>query len=123
MTILIWILQGLLAFLCLSGGAFKAFKTGELAKMPATSSIPPSGWRAIGVFEMAAALLLIVPAALSWMPTLTPLAAALVLLESLFLGAFYARSSRKLSGDNPLTYVVVMAILAGVVAYARFGSA
>jgi DoxX-like protein len=117
MNILLWIAQAALALLCVSGGAYKALKFDELAKqMPALSR---GGWRAIGVLEILCGILLIVPAAANWMPILTPLAAAALGLETLFLSGLYARYSRKLTAANPLVWSVAMAVMAVFVAYGR----
>jgi hypothetical protein len=117
MNLLLWILQAALAFLYVSGGAYKAFKFEELAKqMPV---IPHGGWRALGVLEMLGAVLLIVPAAARWMPELTPLAASVLALETLGIAALYARYSLKLAATNPMVWAVVMGLLAAFVAYGR----
>lgn len=78
------------------------------------------GWRALGVFEMLGAVLLLVPAAAGWMAVLTPLAAAALALETLALAGLYARYSRKLTVDNPLVWAVVMGLLVAFVAYGRY---
>ena len=118
MNVLLWILQAALAFLYVSGGAYKTFKFEELAKqMPV---IPHGGWRALGVLEMFGAVLLIVPAAAEWMPELTPLAAAILALETLIIAALYARYSLKLAATNPMVWAVVMGLLAAFVAYGRY---
>ena len=117
MNVLLWILQAALAFLYLSGGAYKVFKFDTLANH--MRALPRGGWRALGVLEMVGAVLLIVPAAANWMPVLTPLAAAALAIETLALGAVYARYSLKLAATNPLVWSVAMGLLAAVVAYAR----
>ena len=99
MNALLWILQAALAFLYLSGGAFKTFKFEELAKQ---SPLPHGAWRALGVLEMLGAVLLIVPAATSFLPELTPLAATVLALETLALAALFARKSLELAVTNPL---------------------
>jgi hypothetical protein len=120
MNILLWVLQIALALFCLAGGAYKNFQFEELAKMPATAALPRGGWSAIGVFEMSCAVLLVVPAAAKWMPALTPLAAVALALESLALGALFARYSLKLTAANPLVWVVGMGLVAAFVAYGRY---
>ena len=117
MNILLWVLQIALAFLCLSGGAYKAFKFDELASQ--MRSLSRGAWRVLGLFEMVCGVLLIVPAALKWMPSLTPLAAAALALECLFLCAIYAKTSLKLTAANPLVWSVVMTLMAAFVAYGR----
>jgi hypothetical protein len=120
MNVILWILQSLLAFFCLAGGAYKIFSFDELAKMPATASLSQGAWSALGTFEMVCGVLLIVPAAMKWMPVLTPLAAAVLALESLALAMLYARHSLQLTATNPLIWVVIMGVLAVIVAYGRF---
>jgi hypothetical protein len=120
MNVLLWVVQVALALLSFAGGAYKIFSFDELAKMPATGALSRGGWGALGVFEMLCAVLLVVPAATKWMPLLTPLAAAALVLESLALAALYARYSLKLTATNPLVWVVVMALMAAFVAYGRY---
>lgn len=118
MNILLWILQAALAFLYISGGAYKTFKFDELAgQMDALSR---GAWGALGVFEMVGAVLLIVPAALKWMPVLTPATAAVLALETLAISALYARYSLKVTASNPLMWSLVMCLLAAFVAYGRY---
>jgi VIT1/CCC1 family predicted Fe2+/Mn2+ transporter len=118
MNVLLWVFQAALAFLYLSGGYFKAFKFDELAKQ--FTALSRGGWRALGVLEMLGAVLLIVPAALGWMPLLTLIAAAVLALESLALAAVFARQSLKLTAENPLVWNVVMGLLAAFVAVGRY---
>ena len=118
MNILLWVVQIAVALLFLVGGGYKTFNPDVVAKRATT--LPPGGWRAVGVFEVLGAVLLIVPAAVSRMPILTPLAATGLALESPALAALYARRSRRLVAANPLVYAVPMALLAAFVAYGRF---
>jgi DoxX-like protein len=118
MNVLLWVLQVALAFLYLAGGSYKTFKFDELANQ--MRALSRGGWRALGVLEMVGAVLLIVPAAAKWMPTLTPLAAAALALETLALAGLYARYSLKLAATNPLVWSVVMGVLSAFVAYGRY---
>jgi hypothetical protein len=120
MNVLLWVIQVALALFSLAGGAYKIFSFDQLAKMPATGALSRSVWSALGVFEMLCAVLLIVPAVMNWMPVLTALAAAALVLESLALAAMYARYSLSLRATNPLVWVVVMALMAAFVAYGRY---
>jgi hypothetical protein len=95
----------------------------ELAKVPAAGALSRGGWGALGVFEMLCAVLLVVPAAVKWMPVLTPLAAAVLALESLGLALLYARYSLELTAANPLVWVVVIGLTAAFVAYGRYALA
>jgi len=118
MNVLLWVLQILLALLYLSGGAYKTFSFDELANQ--MTALSRSGWRALGVLEMLGAVLLIVPAAVKWRPLLTPLAAAVLALETLALAVVYARYSLQLAATNPLIWALVMGLLAAFVAYGRY---
>ena len=120
MNIFLWVIQIALAFLFLAGGATKIFKFDELAKMPAMAALSRGGWRAVGALEMIGAVLLVVPAAASWQPVLTPLAAALLALESLAIAALYARHSLKFTAANPLVWSALMGLQAAFVAYGRY---
>lgn len=118
MNVVLWILQALLALLYLSGGAYKVFRFDEVAGQ--FDLLSRSGWSAIGVFEIAGGLLLIVPAALKWWPVLTPFAAAALALEAVALSALYAQHSLKLTVENPLLWSLLMGLVAIFVAYGRF---
>jgi hypothetical protein len=120
MNVFLWIIQAVLAFFCLAGGAYKVFSFDQLAKMPATAALPHGGWSALGVFEMVCGVLLIIPAAMKWMPGLTPLAATALAIESLALAAMYSRYSMKLTATNPLPWVVVIGLMAAFVAWGRY---
>jgi hypothetical protein len=69
---------------------------------------------------MMCTILLIVPAAIKRMPVLTPLAAAALALEAPALVVLFAQYSLALTATNPLVYVLMMALIAGFVAYERF---
>jgi hypothetical protein len=118
MNVLLWVIQGVLALLFLAGGAYKLSSCDELAKQ--FSAVSRGGWRVLGVIEVLGAGLLVVPAAANWVPVLTPIAAAVLALESLALAGVYARNSLKLTAENPLVYAVIMAILAAFVAFGRY---
>ena len=120
MNVLLWFFQVVLALFSVGGGAYKIFMFDELVKVPAIAALSRGGWAALGVFEMLCGVLLIVPAAVNWMPVLTPLAAAALALESLALAGLYARYSLELTATNPLVWVVLMALMAAFVAYGRY---
>jgi hypothetical protein len=118
MNILLWVFQVALALLCFSGGAYKVFSFDELA--PQMTALSRNGWAAVGIFEMLAAVCLVVPSAAKWMPALTPLAAALLAVEALALAALYGRYSLQFAATNPLVWSVAIALLAAFVAYGRY---
>src|SRR5262245_35869188 len=123
MNVLLWVLQILLALLTLAGGSYKVFMFDELAKVPAASALSRGGWGAVGVFEILCAVLLVVPAAMKWMPALTPLVATALALESLALAVLYVRYSLELTATNPLVWVVAIGLAAAFVAYGRYALA
>jgi hypothetical protein len=119
MNVLLWVLQIVLALLYLAGGAYKVFMYDELAShLP--GALSRGGWGTLGVVEMVGAVLLVVPAAARWMPALTPLAAAVLALETFALAVLYARYSLEVTVSNPLVWSVVMGLLVAFVAYGRY---
>ena len=118
MNVLLWVLQVVLAVLYLAGGSYKVFKFDELASYMRV--LPRGGWRALGVLEMVGGVLLVLPAAVTGLPGLTPIAAAVLALETLGLAGLYARYSLKLTAANPLLWSLVMGLLAAFVAYGRY---
>lgn len=119
MNILLWIIQGMLALLCVAGGATKVFKIDDLLKQPAMSALPKAVWQLLGVVEVIAGLLLIVPGAAGLMPALTPIAAGVLAAENILISVLYARHSTKMVASNPLVWTLVMAIFAIIVIYGR----
>ena len=120
MNVLLWIVQIALAFLSFAGGSYKMFSFGELAKMPQTAALPHGAWSALGVFEMVCGVLLVVPAALKWMPEMTPLVAAALAVEAFALAAIFARYSLQLAATNPFVWATGIALAAAFVAYGRY---
>lgn len=118
MNVFLWILQGVLALLYFSGGAYKIFAFDEVASQ--LTALSRGAWSVVGVIEVVGAVLLIVPAATKWLPWLTPLAAAVLTLETVGLSLLYARYSLALTATNPLLWSVLMAVLVAFVAYGRF---
>jgi hypothetical protein len=120
MNVLLWIVQVALAIFSFAGGSFKVFRYEDLAQVPAAAVLPQGGWSALGMFEMVCGVLLIVPAAIKWMPILTPAAAAALALESVILAVLFGRHSLELTAANPFVWVVAMALMAAFVAYGRY---
>lgn len=116
MNILFWILQVVLALLCISGGAFQIFKLEELQKgVAAMRELPQGLWAVFGAVNILAGLGLILPAALKIAPSVTPISALVVAVESALISALYVYY-----GDRPpLSYSVAMAVLAAFIAYGR----
>ncbi|MEQ1505739.1 MAG: hypothetical protein ABMB14_26125 [Myxococcota bacterium] len=118
MNVALWVLQVALAVQAVAGGAYKVLRFDDLAGSPAMGDLSRRGWGAVGVFEVACGVLLVVPAALGWM-SLTVAGALALAVESFALAALYGRHSAKLSAENPLVYVVIGGLLATLVAVGR----
>lgn len=117
MNILLWVLQIMLACLCISGGAFQIFKIEDLQKgVAAMRALPRGLWAFLGAFGCLAGLGLILPGALHVLPILTPIAAAAVAAESVLITAFYIYYGDR----SPVSYSVAMAVMAAVISYGRF---
>ncbi len=114
MNLVLSIVRFALAFLSFAGGIYKLFGFDAVADQPFFAALPRGGWGAVGAFEILCAILLVLPAAARW--TRISAAAALV-VESLVLGALYARYSLALTAANPLVWVVVIGVMALCVAY------
>ncbi len=119
MNVLLWVVQVLLALLSIGGGAYKLLAYEQLAKMPAYSTLPRGGWIALGVLEVVCGILLIVPIAKG---RLIPLAATALAIESIALAVVYSRYSTEFTAQNPLVWVVIMAVMASFIAFGRFNS-
>lgn len=117
MHVFLWVLQAFLALFLLSGGPYKIASRDALAKQYAP--LASGAWAALGVFEIVAGLLLILPAATGWMAFLTPLAAVVITLEALVLVGVFGRVSRTFSASNPLMFAGGMMLAAAVIAYGR----
>ena len=118
MNIFLWVLQIAVAFLSISGGAYKVFKVDNLRSH--FRGLPANMWRALGVIELVGGVLVVVPAKVTGVPLLPALAAALLAIESLALAAAYGRKSLKLVAANPFGWCATMGLLAAVVAFGRY---
>jgi uncharacterized membrane protein YphA (DoxX/SURF4 family) len=117
MNILLWVLQIALAWLCIAGGIFQIFKIEQLQKGVASMRALPRGlWAFLGAFGCVAGLGLILPGATHVLPVLTPIAAAAVAVESVFISALYVYYR----DFSPLLYSVAMTIMAAFFFYGRF---
>jgi hypothetical protein len=120
MNAILWVLQGLLAFTFLTLGALKVMRPKEKI-----TAIPSMRWatrlsatqiKLIGVLQIAGSLGLVEPWATGILPVLTPIAAACFAL--LMVGAALVRARNKELPVSP----VVLAVMAGIIAFARFRS-
>jgi hypothetical protein len=117
MTILLWVLQIVLAWLCIAGGAFQIFKIEDLQQTVASMRALPHGlWAFLGAFGCVAGVFLIVPGAIKVLPVLTPIAAAAVAAESLLITAFYLYYGDR----SPMVFSMAMVVMAAFISYGRF---
>jgi len=117
MNILLWVLQILLAWLCIAGGIFQIFKIEQLQKdVKSMRELPRGLWAFLGVFGCVAGLGLILPGAIHVLPVLTAFAAAAVAAQSVLISGFYIR----FGDSSPLIYSAAMAIMAAFISYGRF---
>jgi len=106
MNVLLWVVQGLLAALFVMGGGMKVFMFERIAQQVASNkAFPREVWTCIGIFEVLCALALVIPAATGKFPILTPVAAACLAVDGEY---------------SPMTFSLVLAVLAALVAYGRF---
>ena len=77
MSILLWIIQGVIALFCIMGSVWRFNNYEQAAKdVPSLNALSYGMWNAIGAFEIICALGLILPGLLKMKPVLTPIAAA-----------------------------------------------
>lgn len=117
MNILLWILQGMLAFWNVTGGIY-TMKHHEQIKGGLGNNLPPSAWVTLSVLQILFALCLVVPGVIGVLPKLTAIAAAYLALNSLSGLALAA----KYAGFPGMLWGVIPAILAAFVAYGRMQS-
>jgi uncharacterized membrane protein YphA (DoxX/SURF4 family) len=117
MNILLWVLQLALSFLCFGGGSFKIFKLEELqTTVNSMRELPHGLWALLGAVELLAGLCLLLPGALNALPRATPIAAAVLAVQSLLISAIYLYYK----DFAPLPYSLIMAAMAAFIAYGRF---
>lgn len=117
MKSVLWVLQIVLAWLCIAGGYFQIFKIAQLQQNVASMrALPPSLWAFFGALGCLGGLGLILPGVTKVLPVLTPIAAAAVAVESVLISSIYIYY-----GDfAPLPYSAAMAIMAAIISYGRF---
>lgn len=110
MNILLWVLQLVLAVLCIAGGAYQVFKIEELqVGVAAMRELPRGLWAFLGTLGCLTGLGLLVP-------RVTPIAATIVAVQSVLISAFYIY----FRDFAPLPFSAAMAIMATFISYGRF---
>jgi uncharacterized membrane protein YphA (DoxX/SURF4 family) len=120
MNVVIWVVQGLLAFLFLFSGGMKVAQPDEklVERMHWIKTWPKGSSLLIGGVEVLAAIGLILPAALKIAPVLTPIAATGLVVVMIGAVAVHARE-KEWSG---VATTAVLGLLALFVAITRFGA-
>ena len=111
MSIVLWILQILLAIVFLLAGAVKAFQSYDTlaSRMPWVEDYSPTMVRVIGGLEILGALGLLLPGLLGSLPILTPVAA--VGLAVIMVLAFLRHMARGENGQMGFTAVLFALLL------------
>lgn len=121
MNTVIWIVQALVAFINMAGGAYKIFEFQQIAAMPAIAALPKVVWTSLGGVEFVCGLLLLLPA-LAKSATRVAVAAALVLtVENAGLTALFVAKSGWTGwvSTNPAVWTGGLGVAALLVAAAR----
>ncbi len=119
MNIALWVVQVLLCFAFLSAGFGHAFRFDGFAANPRMGwarAVGRTNMRVIGLFEMAGAIGIVLPAVTGILPWLTPVAAVGLALIMLFAAIFHLRRG------EPVYANLVLLALAVFVAWGRFGA-
>lgn len=116
MNILLWVLQVLAALVYGASGSMKVFMFDKINKqVPSFGALPRKAWMTLGILELVCTVLLILPAALHWRPTLTVVAATVLALESLVFVWVHAKYSEKKS----IIFSCLLGLLMAFIAYGR----
>jgi uncharacterized membrane protein YphA (DoxX/SURF4 family) len=119
-SVVLWVVAGLLAAAFLAAGVMKLTQPRErlaASGLAWTEDFSAGQLRAIGALELAAAIGLVVPAAIDVAPVLVPLAA--LGLALMMIGAAVVHLRRSEASMLPVNAVFLG--LAAVVAWGRFG--
>jgi uncharacterized membrane protein YphA (DoxX/SURF4 family) len=121
MSLLLWILQILLAIMFLAAGAMKAFQPYETMarRMPWVEDYSPGTVRTIGALENLGGLGLVLPAVFGILVVLTPLAS--IGLAVIMVLATIHHLRRRETGQMVFTIVLLLVLL--FVAWGRFSLA
>jgi uncharacterized membrane protein YphA (DoxX/SURF4 family) len=117
MSILLWVLQVLLAAHTLMGAIWKFSHSAEQT-MPSLAAIPQGAWLAMSIFEILFSLCLILPAFNKRLGLLAPIAAIGVAAEMLLFTGLHISSGD--ANHGPIIYWIVVAVICAFIAYGRF---
>lgn len=128
MDILLWSLQGVLAFMMLMPGFLKisnskdALKVKGNGRMDWVDDLSGSSVKLIGVLEVAAAFGLILPMLLNILPVLTPVAAIGVIFTMVGAMALHVKRNDGIKAIAPNVIIILLAtfVLYGRLEYLSF---
>ena len=116
MNTLLWVLQVLAGLVYSASGIMKIFMFDKISgDVPSFGALPRRAWMALGILELVCTVGLIVPSAFRWKPGLTPLAAAVLAIESLVFIGVHA----KYRETGSIIMSGVLGLLMAFVAYGR----
>jgi len=116
MNLILWVIQGLLAFVFLLAGSMKAFRKLPTVKkkFPWANELPAALVRLIGIAELLEALGLIGPVVTGMLPWVTVAAAGGLVIVMLFASVFNAsRRDYSNSGMNAVLLLLAAFIVLG----------
>jgi hypothetical protein len=116
MSVLLWILQGLLALHTAMGAVWKVANS-ERA-VPSLNAIPHAVWQGLTVFELLCSAALVIPMFSRRLGAMAPAAATAIAVEMLVFSGLHLYSGSPEHGQ--MTYWLVVAAICAFVAYGRF---
>ncbi|MEW6516660.1 MAG: DoxX family protein [candidate division FCPU426 bacterium] len=116
MNILLWVLQGLLAFHTLTGAIWKFGNSEQM--IPALQVLPHGFWLGLGVVELLASVGLILPV-FKRLGVLAPVSAAFITTEMLFFTGLSVFIGPLEIGS--IIYWLVVALLSAAIIFGRLG--
>jgi hypothetical protein len=120
-NILMWAIQVVVALFCCAGAAWRISNYDlAAAQVPSVGALPYAAWVAIGAFEIACAMGLILPGVFKMKRSWTPLAASALAVEMLLVTGLHLRYfGLRMGADNPALWTLALAGLSAFVAYGR----
>ncbi len=115
MNVLLWVLQGLLAFHTVTGAVWKVSNAEQA--VPSLRAIPHGVWLALIGVELLCSVGLVLPAVRRSMARAAPIAAACIAAEMLLFSAVHLASGE--TNHGPMIYWLVVAAFCAFIAYGR----
>lgn len=116
MNIFLWVLQILGALVYGASGVMKVFLFDKVSvDVPSFGALPRHVWTTLGVMELVCTVLLIVPGAFHWKPSLTVGAATVLAIESLLFIWVHVQYKEV----PPIIMSGVLGLLMAFIAYGR----